>query len=528
MNSHRRLYIQLGRIGDILNILPLCKADFDRTGERPFLLVAEEFRPLLDGVTYVEPIVFPGEFEDNMGGYNLAEKVAAAHGLEIVCTQIYGRDLCGLELCSSFLRESWARVPRAPAWGSLPLEFDHRDRTREAGVRNQLMKRSRGNPYIVLALNGKSSPFPFYTQLANYLRNKLGAWFDFVDVSGFIAPRFYDLLATLEGAHALITVDSGVLHLAAAVPELPVIAFVTRDPTTWHGSAWRPQHVARFYYDEAPECFAKVANVTSGARTQEHPKILHVWSHFQADGLEADTVRRMAFARATWRAEYENGCWWDCEFRAEHQKRSSGDILSDPRPMPYVRDVIDHALTVAPEHRDGEDVIAFTNADVSFTPGITGWILDRMAREGCAYTHRRDFPRLDRPLANEEAVRRGAWYPGSDAFFFTVAWWRKHREEFPDMVLGREQCDEVLRQLIKRHGGREIPDAIYHEKHRSFWENDGNREGNPANQHNRRLARKWFLRTGYGPNDPVWWAIPGGSAKPRSAIPIFVDTVAKE
>lgn len=505
----RNLYIQLGRLGDILNVLPLCLHDFETTGERPVLMVADQFREVLDGVTYVEPLIWHGDFEAVAGSFVFAEQVAAERNLAIICTQIYGRQLWTEEACSSFLRESWSRLPHPPIWGSLPLVFDRRDVTRETHVKRQLLKRAEpGRPYVVLALNGTSSPFPFYSHLSNYLRTKLGKSLEFIDISGFTAPRFFDLLLLLEGAHALVAVDSAVLHLAAAVPRLPVVALITREPSRWHGSAWRPQHIARHFYDECPEAFANIVETVKRALVSERPTIRHVWTHFVPGGeRDQDTRRRIAFARSTWALEKMTGVWVDLPFEEQHSKRSSAE-LGDERPVPYLKDVIDHAAANAP----GTDAIAFTNADVCFVPGLTGWILDRMAREGCAFTHRRDFRKLGRTLVSEAEARRGSWYAGSDAFFFTVGWWKKHRDEFPDMLIGREQADEVLRQLVKRHGGGEIRDAIYHEKHPSYWERDGVLQNNRGNQHNRRLARRWFLRTGYAPNDWQWWALPGGSA----------------
>ena len=506
-----RLYLQLGRLGDILNVLPLCLRDHTETGKRPVLMVARDYASILEGVTYVEPLVWGGDFEDVHGAMKAAEEVALARDLALVVTQIYGRELWVDEGCSSFLRESWARLPDPPAWGSLPLVFDRRDITRETHVARQLLKRATpGKPYVVLALNGTSSPFPFYPQLSTYLRNKLGKEFDFVDVSGFIAPRFYDLLTLLDGAAALVAVDSAVLHLAAAVPSLKVVALITREPTLWHGSAWRPQHAARFFYDECPEAFRSIwaaLNPTTASRGYYRKNIVHTWT--AAAAPDPETTRRIEFARSTWAAEHLRYPYWlEAPFKEHHASRDSTSV-GDERPMPFMKDVIDHAVSRCPL---GFDVIALTNADVSFVPGLSGWIIDRMNRDECAFTHRRDFPRLERALTSESQARRGAFYPGSDAFFFTVAWWRRHRHELPDLVLGREKCDEVLRQLIKRHGGGEIPNAIYHEKHPSYWKQPGTLETNGGNRYNRRLALKWFLRTGYGPNDWRWWAIPGGTA----------------
>src|SRR4051812_1661114 len=119
-----RLYLQLGRAGDVLNLLPLCRRDFLATGERPLLMVAPPFASLLEGVGYVEPVIYPGKFEDIAGAYRAAENIAAMRGdLEIVCTQIYAEGLACEEACSSFMRSSWDRVPNSPPWGTLPLVF---------------------------------------------------------------------------------------------------------------------------------------------------------------------------------------------------------------------------------------------------------------------------------------------------------------------------------------------------------------------------------------------------------------------
>lgn len=499
----RRLYVQLGRAGDILNILPLLEWEANRTGFRTPIMVAADFAGLLDGVSYAEPIIFPGKFEEIAPALREAYAIAIAGGLDVVCTQIYGVGLYGLETCTSFLRESWARVPDAPAWGTRPLRFDQRDHSRENAVKAQLLRGWSGE-YVVCALSGTSSPFEHGPMLRKLLRE----YFEpravkVVDVSGFIAPRLYDLLGLLEGARALVAIDSGVLHLAAAVPSLQVCAFITREPSRWHGSAWRPQQ-RRFYYDEAPECLPE-AVASIAYRVQPKRKLVHVWT--QPDHPTGETLRRITLARQTWDEEDEatGGMW----LRARYTPglfNSGRDPIGDPIPMPYIRDLIEHGLR---EARPVSDVIVVSNADVCFTPGITGLIIDAVRSRGACYAHRWDFARLDRPLRSEAQVKRGRWYAGSDLFAFSRAWWGQNGAELPDMIVGREHVDEVFRQLVKRTGGAEIPAAIYHEKHESYWERPDVRSTNPGNRHNRRLARKWYLRTGYGPNDHEWWRPPG-------------------
>jgi hypothetical protein len=259
--------LQLGRGGDVLNCVPLLWRDHQQTGERSTVIVSEPYASLFDGISYAECVTVPNKFSDIAGAWPKAEEIAKERGARLICTQIYGDTLICAEECSSFMRESWARVPNSPPWGSLPLVFDRRDAKREAMVRGNLLQNARpGKPYIVICLSGTSSPFAHNRTLANLLRRELRADFDVVDVSAFIAPRFFDLLGVMEGAHCIVTIDTGLLHLAHACPQVPVVALITREPSAWHGSPWRPSHVARFYYDEMPEGFGDVVRAVRLSR----------------------------------------------------------------------------------------------------------------------------------------------------------------------------------------------------------------------------------------------------------------------
>jgi hypothetical protein len=515
MKTRPKFFLQLGRAGDILNVLPLLRRDAEEHGEPCPIMVGRAYERLFEGVTYAVPIFYEGKFEDVARASIEAGKLAAVLGRELICTQIYGDKFWVPLTCWSFMRQSWAQCPDAPAWGTLPLVFDNRDRQREADVIQQL-RRGKPGPYVVCALSGTSSPFEHALEVLEGLR---GAGVDVVDVSGFLCDRFQDLLGLLEGAHAIVAVDSGVLHLAHAVPEVPVVALITRDPSKWHGSAWRRQHKARFFYDEMPEMLEALIHCVQLARNAVGPRILHVYTHLEK-GASADTVRRNNFAASTWVPEYQTARWVSLPFGETNLTRSSGDApIDDERPIPFMHDVINTALQFHPEILSATDVIAWTNADSCFAPGLTGKMLEVVARHGCAFTHRWDFhTKLEKPFTHEGQIRRGEWYPGTDACFFTVQWWIEHRHEYPDMLVGREQNDEVLRQLIKRHGGLEIPAAIYHEKHPSFWEHHGRRMTGNGNLYNQRLARAWFRKMGFRPFDPVWWQLEPEDAQRQWAL----------
>ncbi len=78
--------LALGRLGDILNILPLAEklAKESDTGKIKFA-VAEDYAEILESVSYVDPVIWPGRFEDL-----LLAKQALSHKYDLVHAQVYG------------------------------------------------------------------------------------------------------------------------------------------------------------------------------------------------------------------------------------------------------------------------------------------------------------------------------------------------------------------------------------------------------------------------------------------------------
>ena len=489
----RKIFVQLGRAGDILNVLPLAKKSFDETLERPWFMVAKEFADLLEGFTYVEPVIYDGDFTALPQALFQARKMTD----NLVCPQIYGVGVIARQTATSFAKESWDHANAGIPWGSLPLVVDNRNPQREAVLANSVF------PYdpnregvVVVALKGVSAPFPYGQKLLEALR----ANFKVLDVSNVRAERMYDMLGIIDHAACFIVIDTGLKHLAHA-SKTPVIALTTQYPSKWHGSPWRKGYVDEFYYDEfaQPEAFTRIIGSVLDAKLRvKPPRIFHVWSDF-TDTMDEDTRRRHTLAVQSWNLEHRNGRWFNFPV---HQTDADSRIKGDPRPVPFLKDLLDRVFDEDPDDRD---IIAFTNCDVLFAPGITGRILHEVSRRGCAHTHRWDFAKLGHVFHQDSMVRRGKWYAGSDAFFMSVGWWKEHRDEFPDMLIAREHVDEVLRQLMKLHGGQEIEAAIYHERHESFWECSENCKENPGNLYNKRLAQKWFKDHGLAERDWIWW-----------------------
>jgi hypothetical protein len=488
-----------GRYGDIIHSLPAVWEYTQRTGETARMTVAAEFAHLIEGCSYIEGHAAQAPWVDINAITGQARR--AFPNDDFCVMACYGKDYSSGYDCHSFLRQSWklSGCPRPPE--TQPLVFDQRSKQRE----HELLANcglNQNQKFILVSIAGKSSPFPHGQQL---LADVKAARPDcqVIDLSAIKAQRVYDLLCLFEHAEALVTIDTMHLHLSAAVPTLPVFAFICNGPTRWNRSDWRPQQWWRCLYAEYQDRREQFKTALQ-SKTTSTPKIHHVWSSYQPSNPE--TQRRMADASASWahEAAWAENWWFTGITKAETLRCMPADSE-----LLYVHDILDHAA----EGMAPNDIISFSNADVGCIRGITGYVLDACREHGCAFAHRWDADRINTPITTEHEIGANLrWYPGSDWFWMTAKWWREHKAEMPDMVIGREYWDCVLRQIMKRYGAREIAKSIWHEKHPSLWDRPGNRQTLPGNVHNRTLANRWFAENKSNDLDPyrnTWNMQPG-------------------
>jgi hypothetical protein len=471
-------HLLLGRRGDITSLLPILQYRAELDGQPQELVVSRDYASFLDGVSYVRPIVYPGPFDT---------PTHASHWLgrqAINCT-VYGRDIQRRRECWTFDREIWRHAGMEQPFGTLPLEFDRRDRQREKELRDNM---PRGKPVVLLSLSGISAPFPEPQRFKDKLVAALPE-FHVLDVSNIPLHRPYDMLAWMDEAVCLITSDSLPLHLSR-VSELPTICLLNDQYGGWEASAWRPHHRLRVPMSEAFTRFGEFREAVVDAYCDPLGRLVT----FQTPTANVDTHRRLELARASRYGELSrHPQFWLKELQITEPLSRDARELGETIPLPYVRDLIEQAFA------QGEEFAAIANADIGFTPGLTGLMIDELRRSGACWAHRWDFTRVNRLATSEAQVRRARWYPGCDFFAFTRVWWEARREMFPDMVLGREAWDLVMRHLMRRSGCREIHQAIYHERHESPWEVIRDL---PGNVHNRRLAQEWMDK--YGGNWRDW------------------------
>jgi hypothetical protein len=222
------LHVLLGAHGDLCAMLPWMKAEAERLGKPVKVLVAREYVPLFDGVSYARAVEWPGTF---------VQLTAALRFLKTDLPQLPVKVLQPISRMEertfpSFVHEMWYQAGALAEFGELPLVFDRRDPKREAALVRKVRKGSK--PMLLVAAEGRSSPFRWSRQLLEWIRAEFGDTHQIVDLSKVKAHRFYDLLGLYDQAAALVSIDTGHAHLSRA-SKVPTLVLARDYPQLWDG-----------------------------------------------------------------------------------------------------------------------------------------------------------------------------------------------------------------------------------------------------------------------------------------------------
>lgn len=226
------------------------KAIYDADGIKPAVVVSKEFSGVLDGTSYVEAHVLPVHWYQGMP---VARAYAEARWGGSTAVQWWQEkapipaEFRGPTVLQSHAMQWGISLDRWPHYGASMMEragfswdealqlrpvFDRRNPAREAALLAQHYPlKMRSKPLLLLALDGQSSPWGHQPEFFRELGHAFRA-FHVVDLSKFKAHRVFDILALLENAAGLITVDSLFLHLASAC-DVPYACFTQNF---WTGS----------------------------------------------------------------------------------------------------------------------------------------------------------------------------------------------------------------------------------------------------------------------------------------------------
>lgn len=241
MKASRDILCAFGRFGDVANVLQLA-LHMSQKGERPIFCVAQDFASILEGVSYVDPLVYPGRYD---------EPPAAVRWLKtnrpkdkVIIAQSYRHPSDKQHLTDSYQKESWRLAGALDEFGAHPLIFDQRNRVREDAFVEDVLRGKK--PAILVATDSISSPFPWAAKLFQTIESAFPDH-SVIDLSSVKAERIYDLIALYDRAVCLVSVDTCHLHLVRAA-KCPVVAIVN---DLWYGSIPPPSTTFAVRYSDA-------------------------------------------------------------------------------------------------------------------------------------------------------------------------------------------------------------------------------------------------------------------------------------
>lgn len=441
-------YVSLRRAGDIINLLPILQQRSKEWGRPVRLVVHREFAPLLEGASYVTPVIWDGDWEDAM---------AAATQYHAVNAQVFARGVRPDVRTHNFARLAWTKCGARRWERHLPLVFDRRNHDREASLAHAVFKTDK--PKLLIKMQGNSSPFPLATWLDGRIRTEFGERAEVVSLDSLRAERLYDLVGLMDRANCLVTVDTVTLWLSHASP-CPSVQLV--NGTGFAASPPRGNCIKRLPYLAVQTKWHEIANAIKKTVTITPHGDSMVCTFMDYTPDEQDARERHRKAAESWPK-------LGARLYPFTPMRSS-KRFADPRGMPYIRDMVQAAFGTGTE-----DIIVITNNDIIFGDKLREAIIASCQRYGCYWAYRTNLPTRTTDQ-------------GADVFAFTRSWWHLHEHLYPDFLLGYWWFDDVLVRLMRWSGCLEGPREYFHVVHRGVLD----RLHSPGQKYNERLANQWL------------------------------------
>lgn len=228
-------YIQLGKHGDILSILPILQEEYRVTRCQPTLIVSKEYSEIPLQLDWIKTIIWEGDWQDLAGAIRFAKIIGGVNRTP----QTFGKDFPIKREHPSFQLDQWDRCGELKKWGTLPLTLPGKE---------PKMTEIPPMPFILYCDHSQSSPFPHKEELFTILKETFPSH-HIVRGSSIRLPHLLDLLTLMDAADLIVCVESMHLHLSAA-SRTPVIALATDTPSRWHGSAYHPRMALHVRYGD--------------------------------------------------------------------------------------------------------------------------------------------------------------------------------------------------------------------------------------------------------------------------------------
>lgn len=478
--------VQLGRYGDLINLLPAFRWMAERQGKPVWVVVNEHFADLFEGVSYARA------FRTGIKVDDWKEAIALAEGIwkHVIVPQRF--QVNGTIGTQHYNTDQWWNCGLLDQFGASRPVFDRRDSGREWALTG-LLDDSR--PVVLLNLSGISSPYVFADELGCTLMEEWGRKCRVIDLTAVHCERIYDLLALMERASVLVTTDTATLHLAAAT-NVPVVALLNDFPEPFLASLPNCNvKLAVGYRDSVDRWFeaihAAVGEAVGMAYGQKHRvgRYHHLVSR-RREISDESSRRRVGVAVQSWQALYDRGVEPVHVYDVPRDARQVGCR----RALPFFKDVLAAGLASS----GGEnDVIIFTNDDTVLHPAVLPVLSLQLQRAPFCCSFRNEFKAGEIPVLG--SIK--SW--GRDLFAFKADWLKANLDCFPDYLLGTGDWDYFLSIYFRVQLGItprkdwavdidprvEIPRGyVFHEAHTPEWA-DFNC---PALHYNRWQTAKWL------------------------------------
>ena len=431
------MFIQLGAIGDLLNILPLIHDVYLNSGKTPQdLLVSRPYAPILDACSYITPRIT----DEHYGDVDNVERYLRANRARFHTLQVWRKGRPNRPRLVNYQMDNWYNG--SPGWAKCfqqrPLSLDRRDHHAESLLYS---KYDNGRPMILAALEGKSSPYI----AADVLLTRLRAEFpdhNVIDLRQVTADKPQHLLGLFDNARALIAIDTMHQHLACA-SSVPVVAL--HHDTRWNASCRRPNHI--FYAPYSKADHNSIINAVASAG-RYNGRIIPVISDHHSEG---ETAERRRIADDSWNS-------------TRVPITVSGPTVDG---MPFVPDIIDAAFAAAPD----ADAIVLTNSDIGRTAQFFDALRLTLSVKDAAFAWRHTVQFADANTPRS-VILSGLMDGGMDMVAVKRSWWNTYRDAVPRQVFACAQWDVTWRDFIIRNGGGELYGHIWHIAHTPQWRRD--------------------------------------------------------
>lgn len=476
--------VQLGRVGDILNILPIVRRlSEEYWGDAIPVFVHESMVHVLDRISYAKAIPVKSDMNDP----DLVERECRKKYEKVYVPQLFSKK--GLEITGPSF--NIAHYKKCGFEGLFPVsvvEVDNRSFDDEDNWFSSVRKTEK--PLVCYNLEGQSSPFPHQEMVLDALQS-LGDDVELLDLNANKTQCITDQLIALDQCAAVVTIDTATLHLAMA-SSCPIMAYLSNtDNKDWYGTIpMRPLRWKCRYRDAGKSVRSLKAAIRKCVKEWCEPQgeILHAVSKRPTD------LERVLKAERTWGVLYSKGLMLPAH--TWFWPRSTDRTMGDPRVLPYLRD----PLITAIAQSKPDDIILFTNDDLAFDERTLQYVRWKLKHVPLVTASRLDVSDLN-------YRRLGAKHCGRDLFAAKASWVKKHLQEIPDFVAGASEWDLVLAALARKLaclesdingitfncGLTELPvGLLWHQSHEKTWNHEENVNTAPSQVHNRMLAEEWF------------------------------------